>query len=102
MILIVVKQQVRAEFADDWPSLVEEFTMSTRAEPGNISFEWSRSADDPNLWMLIEVFRDEEAGKAHVESAHFKKATSQLPRWLARVPEVIHVEAPGEGWVRMS
>lgn len=102
MILIVVKQRVRAKYADEWPSLVEEFTMSTRGEPGNISFEWCRSAEDPNLWVLIEVFRDGEAGKAHVESAHFKKATSQLPGWLAGVPEIIHVEAPGEGWERMS
>ena len=51
MILIVVKQPVRAKYADDWPSLVEEFTTSTRAEPGNISFDWYRSAEDPNLWL---------------------------------------------------
>src|SRR5438874_1724108 len=54
MIVIVVKQPVRAKYADDWPSLVDEFTTATRAEPGNISFDWYRSAEDPNLWVLIE------------------------------------------------
>ena len=58
MIVVIVKQPVRAKYADEWPSLVEEFTTSTRAEPGNISFDWYRSAEDPNLWILIEVFRD--------------------------------------------
>ena len=72
------------------------------AEPGNISFDWYRSAEDPNLWVLVEVFRDAEAGEAHVQSAHFKEAMSQLPRWLAAVPEIIHVEAPGDGWERMG
>jgi quinol monooxygenase YgiN len=94
MIFIVVKQWVRAKYADDWPSLVEEFTASTRAEPGNISFDWYRSSDDPNLWVLVELFRDAAAGQAHVESEHFKQASSMMPRWLAAVPEIVHVEVP--------
>ena len=102
MILIVVKQRVRSKYADDWPSLVEEFTTSTRAEPGNISFDWYRSAEDSKLWVLVEVFRDAEAGKAHVESDHFKAATEQMPHWLGGVPEIIHVEAPGDGWDLVS
>lgn len=102
MIVIVVKQPVRAKYADEWPSLVEDFTTSTRAEPGNISFDWYRSAEDPNLWVLIEVFRDAEAGKAHVESAHFKEANSLMARWCAAVPEIIHVEVPGDGWSAVS
>lgn len=102
MIFIVVKQPVRAKYADEWPSLVQDFTTASRAEPGNISFDWYRSADDPNLWVLIEVFRDEEAGKAHVESAHFKAASEQMPRWLAAAPEIIHVEVPGDNWSAVS
>ncbi len=102
MILVVVKQPVRRKYADDWPTLVEEFTTSTRAEPGNISFDWYRSADDPNLWILIEVFRDRQAGDAHVESAHFKAAMEMMPRLLAAAPEIINVEVPGDTWSQMS
>ena len=29
---------------------------------------------------------------------HFKAAMSEMPRLLAAVPEIIHVEAPGDGW----
>lgn len=102
MILVVVKQLVRSKYADEWPSLVEDFTTATRAEPGNISFDWYRSAENPNLWVLVEVFRDAEAGEAHVQSDHFKAAMSEMPRLLADVPEIIHVEAPGDGWDRVS
>jgi len=102
MIFIVVKHPVRPEFADQWPDLVSQFTVATRAEPGNIFFDWYRSADDRNEWVLIEAFRDSEAGKAHVESAHFQAAIAKLPKWLTDVPEIVHVEAPGDGWARMS
>jgi quinol monooxygenase YgiN len=102
MIFIVVKHPVRPEYADDWLGLVQEFTIATRAEPGNIFFDWYRSADHPNLWLLVEAFQDGEAGKAHVESTHFRAAIAKLPKWLTDVPEIVNVEAPGEGWGRMS
>jgi len=102
MILVVVKNPVRPEFADDWVDLVHDFTEASRAEPGNICFEWSRSADDPNTYVLVEMFRDAEAGEAHVQSEHFKTATGQLRKWLAAVPEIVHVDAPGNGWERMG
>jgi quinol monooxygenase YgiN len=102
MILVVVKQPVRAKYSDTFPSLVEEFTTATRSEPGNISFDWYRSADDPNLWLLVEAFRDREAGDAHVASAHFKAAMELMPRLLAAAPEIINVEVPGESWSQVS
>ena len=102
MILVVVKQPVRAKYADDFAALVDEFTKATRAEPGNISFDWCRSADDPNLWILIEVFADRESGDAHVQTAHFKTAMEQMPRFLAAAPEIINVEVPGDTWSAVS
>lgn len=102
MILIVVKHPVRPEFADDWPAQVEQFTAATRAEPGNISFEWFRSAEDPDTWLLVEVFADDEAGKAHVESAAFRAAIERMPHLLRATPQIIHINGPGDGWSTMS
>lgn len=98
MILIVVKQPVRAKYADDFPNLVADFTNASRAEPGCVSFDWYRSADDPNLYVLIEIFKDDAAGQAHVESEHFKVAGEAMPRWLSAAPEIIHVNVPGDDW----
>jgi quinol monooxygenase YgiN len=102
MIFIVVKQKIRRKFADDWLTLVADFTEASRAEPGNLIFEWYRSPEDPNLYLLVEAFKDAAAGEAHVESEHFKAATVQLREWLAAVPEIVHVEAEGEGWAPMG
>lgn len=102
MIFIVVKQKVRAKYADDWVDLVAEFTAASRAEPGNLCFEWSRSVDDPTVYFLVEAFEDAAAGEAHVQSEHFEKASGQLANWLAAVPEIVHVEAPGRGFAPMT
>jgi quinol monooxygenase YgiN len=102
VILNVVKQPVRAKYADEFPSLVAEFVEASRAEPGCISFDWYRSADDPNLYVLIELFTDDDAGRAHVESEHFQTAMQSMPRWLAAAPQIIHVEVPGDSWSAVS
>jgi quinol monooxygenase YgiN len=101
MILVVVKNPIRPKYADQFPELIAEFTAATRAEPGNISFDWSRSVDDPNMYILVEAFEDAAAGEVHVNSAHFKKAMEVLPTLFAAVPEIVNVEVPG-GWSRMA
>ena len=102
MIVIVVKQMVRPEYADEWPTVVKDFTEAARSEPGCISFDWFRSFDDPNEVVLVEVFKDEAAGQAHVESQAFKDVTKQLPQWLAGPPQIIHINGTSEGWTGMA
>jgi len=102
MILIVVRHVIKARYADDFPRMVAEFTAATRAEPGNISFEWSRSTDDSAVYFLVEAFRDAAAGEAHVSSIHFKAAIARMPDLLAAPPEIIHADIDAEGWSDMA
>jgi quinol monooxygenase YgiN len=102
MIFIVVKFPVRPERADDWLSLVHDFTEATRAEPGNLFFEWSRSVEEPNEFVLVEAFRDAAAGESHVNTEHFKTAISWMPDLVTDTPKIVNVDTPGDGWSRMS
>ncbi|MGH3982006.1 MAG: putative quinol monooxygenase [Pseudonocardiaceae bacterium] len=102
MIFIVVKFTIRPDKADEWPSLVDEFTQATRGEKGNVFFEWSRSLDTPNQFVLAEAFADGTAGEAHVNSNHFKKAMAWMPEVIVKKPEIINVEVPGDGWGQMA
>jgi len=101
MIFIVTKNRARRKFADEWPSLVQDFTTATRAEPGNLFFDWYRSVEDPNEYLLVEAFADRAAGEAHVNSEHFRAAGVVLSKLLAAVPEIINVEVP-DGWSLVS
>jgi quinol monooxygenase YgiN len=102
MIFIAVKFSIRPAVAEQWLSRVATFTAATRAEPGNVFFEWSRSIDRPNQFVLLEAFRDRAAGAVHVNSEHFKTAMAWMPDMIAERPQIIHVEAPGEGWSTMA
>ena len=101
MIFIVVKMTVRPERADEWLTLVEPFTQATRGEPGNIFFEWSRSVENPNQFVLVEAF-GEDAAAAHVNSDHFKAAMAWMPDVVAETPQIINVVVPGSDWSRMA
>ncbi|NKX51518.1 antibiotic biosynthesis monooxygenase [Arthrobacter deserti] len=101
MIFIVVKFKVKPEYADNFPELVREFTESTRAEPGNLWFDWSRSVDDPHEYVLVEAFKDDPAG-AHDNSEHSKKAMAEQPQYLQQTPRIISRQIEGEGWDTMG
>ncbi len=101
MYFIVVKFQTKPEWTDRWMGLVEDFTRATRAEPGNLWFDWSRSVEDPNEFVLVEAFTDDGAGP-HVNSEHFKKAMSELPQALASTPKIVSRQVEGEGWGEMG
>ncbi|MFI6924244.1 putative quinol monooxygenase [Nonomuraea spiralis] len=98
MIFITAKFRVLSEHADRWPELSADFTEATRAEPGCLWFDWSRSLDDPAEYVLVEAFRDGDAGAAHVNSAHFKQAQQVLPGYLAETPRIVNATVPQDDW----
>lgn len=102
MIFIVVKFETKPEWTDRWPELVAAFTAATRAEEGNLWFEWSRSLDNPAEYVLVEAFRDDEAGGVHVNSDHFKRAMHELPQALKSTPKIINQTLDATGWSRWA
>jgi quinol monooxygenase YgiN len=100
MIFISARFRIKPEHADDWPRLSSAFTEATRAEPGNLWFDWARSVDDPEEYFLLEAFADDDAGGAHVSSDHFKQAQQDLPPLLAETPRIVNVNV--EGWSELG
>ena len=98
MIFITAKFRVLHGHADRWPQIAEEFTTATRAEPGCLWFDWSRSLADPTEYVLVEAFRDDAAGAAHVQSEHFRTAQRTLPPHLAQTPRIVNATVPQDDW----
>jgi quinol monooxygenase YgiN len=98
MIFITAKFRIKPEYAERWPEISREFTEATRSEPGCLWFEWSRSLDDPTEYVLVEAFRDGDAGAAHVQSDHFKSAQRTLPPHLAETPRIVNAVLEQDGW----
>jgi quinol monooxygenase YgiN len=102
VIFIVVKFTPKPEYVETFPDLVADFTRDTRDEPGNMWFDWSRSLEHPSEYVLVEGFRDGDAGKEHVTSAHFEKFIAETPALLAATPKIISHTIDAEGWSDMG
>jgi len=102
LIFITAKFSVQPEHAERWPDLSRAFTEATRAEPGCLFFDWSRSLEDPSEYVLVEAFRDGAAGGEHVQSEHFRAAQDELPQYLAATPRVVNVELAQDDWSELG
>jgi quinol monooxygenase YgiN len=97
MIFIAARFRVLAEHADSWPQITRAFTEATRAEPGNLWFDWSRDLEDPHEYVLLEAFQD-DAAAAHVQSEHFRQAQTELPPFLEETPRILNTTLEGTEW----
>ncbi len=101
MYFIVVKFRVKPESVEKWPEIIREFTEATRAEPGNIFFDWSKSLEVDNEFVLVEAFTNEGA-VPHVNSEHFKKGLEAIRPHLTQTPQIISRQVDGDGWEEMG
>ena len=102
MIFIVVKFTPKPEYVESFPDRVADFTKATRDEPGNMWFDWSRSLENSAEYVLVEGFRDGDAGKEHVTSDHFKTFIAETPHLLASTPQIISQTIDATGWADMG
>ena len=89
MILINVKFKVRPEYVETFRDEAAEFTNATRAEPGCLFYEWYRSTDRPDEYVLVEGFQDD--------------AAELFPTLLVETPTIINTLIPGKTeWDEMA
>lgn len=101
MIFIVVKFDVKPEYTETWLERTRAFTEATRQEPGNLWFEWSRSLENPDEFVLVEAFKD-DAAEAHVSSQHFADGLEAMRPALKSTPKIVSRQVDGEGWDEMG
>lgn len=102
MILINVRFRPLPEYVENFREVVADFTEATRAEGGNLWFDWFRGTDDPSEYFLVEAFEDGADG-AHVNSDHFQAACKLFPTVLSETPQIINTSIPGKSeWDRMA
>jgi quinol monooxygenase YgiN len=65
-------------------------------------FDWSRSLDDSGEYVLVEAFRDGDAGAAHVQSDHFRLAQTTLPPHLVETPRIVSFSIAQDGWAELG
>lgn len=100
MIFITARFEIKPEHADDWANIAGPYTAACRAEDGCLWFDWARDLDDPNVYVLLEAFRDDDAAGDHVQSDHFATACATLPAYLQATPKIVNVNV--DGWSELG
>jgi len=73
MIRVHVHVRVKPECRDAFVRATMENAGQSRLEPGVAEFEAYQQADDPDQFLLVEVYRDSAAVGHHKETAHYRQ-----------------------------
>ncbi len=92
MIFIVVNFKVLPEHQENWLSITKDFTDATRSETETSGTSGHAASDDPSEYVLVEAFRDAEAGAEHVAADHFRRGLESMRPALSETPRIITTE----------
>ncbi|MEA1951553.1 MAG: antibiotic biosynthesis monooxygenase [Planctomycetota bacterium] len=83
MYVVCVHVHVKPENRDDFISASLENATNTVQEPGNLRFDVIQQDDDPERFMLYEVYLDADAFDAHKQTAHYATWRDAVADWMA-------------------
>lgn len=102
MIFVVFRIDVRPERREEFLTGITRYSAQVREEPGNLVFTCSESIEEPNRFVVLANYVDQDAGKAHVASDHAQWFFGWLGTVVTEVPKIVYQELPGEGWSAMG
>jgi quinol monooxygenase YgiN len=83
MFVVCVHVHVKPEHRTAFIDASLENARNTAKEPGNIQFDVLQQGDDPDRFVLYEVYRDEEGMKAHKATPHYAAWAEAVAPWMA-------------------
>jgi quinol monooxygenase YgiN len=96
MIGVIATLRVQDGKSDEFERVFAELAAKVREnEPGNVAYQLCRSRSEAQTYKVLELYRDEDALKAHGASEHFKAAGPALGAVLAARPEIEYLDAIG-------
>ena len=81
MIIVHVHIHVKPEYVEAFKEATIENASNSVKEPGVARFDFIQQEDDPTRFLLLEVYRDQEATVKHKETAHYNA-------WAAKVADM--------------
>ena len=85
MLALVVEFWIKTGHVDAFEqAILENARVSRQTEAGCHQFNVCRSPADPALYFLYELYADEAAITAHLQSAHFLRLDETTASWVER------------------
>jgi (4S)-4-hydroxy-5-phosphonooxypentane-2,3-dione isomerase len=83
MYIVAVTIFVKPEFLKQFVDATFDNARNTRKEPGNLRFDVSQAEDDPNRFLLYEVYKVKDDFAKHQQTAHYLKWKAAVTDWMA-------------------
>ncbi|MEW5827894.1 MAG: putative quinol monooxygenase [Chloroflexota bacterium] len=71
MFIFQVHHYIKPEMIEAYKAATLENARKTVLEPGILRFDVFQDAEDPTHFSLFEVYRDDAAREAHLQTGHF-------------------------------
>jgi quinol monooxygenase YgiN len=82
--VLVVEFRIHASHVEAFAhAIAANARASLESEPGCQVFDVCRDLDEPALFYLYEVYADEAAVAAHLQSHHFLAMNAETSDWVA-------------------
>jgi quinol monooxygenase YgiN len=88
---ILVKAEHRVGFLKEVVNLVEQ----SQAEEDNISYQLYEDTSQPNKFVMLEEWKDEDAITFHFNTPHFKEFGKMAQSYFQEAPRVAKFEVTG-------
>ena len=83
MLVVCVHVHVKPEHRAAFIVASLDNARNTIQEPGNLRFDVLQQADDPDRFVLYEVYRDDAGAKAHKQTPHYARWAEAVAPWMA-------------------
>ena len=101
MITFIVHLRVSPVNAPEFEALMTHIaTMTHEHEPGVVYYEFAKSVDEADTYVVIEVYRDVEVHAAHMASHWVRQSLPLSARLIDGKPRISQYVSPGSEPVR--
>lgn len=101
MLVVHIHVHVKPESVEEFKLATLENARSSVKEPGIARFDLVQQQDDPSQFVLVEVYRTQEAPAAHRETAHYAKWRDTVEPMMAEPRQRVlynSVYPDSQGW----
>jgi quinol monooxygenase YgiN len=88
MHVIAGKFRVKSERREDVIALARSLFEASRAEPGNISYNFYEDKANKDCFLFFEEWKSQEAIDSHFQTPYFKGFMEKCPQMIAGDPEI--------------
>ena len=83
MLVVHVHVHVKPECVEPFKTATLENAQASLREPGIARFDFAQQQDDPTRFVLVEVYRTDDAPAQHKETAHYQKWRDTVATMMA-------------------